>query len=355
MFFVYDKINKKTETEKMKVCDFGVLNGNLVKKYTLEKGIIKAEIITYGGAIRAIKVPDKNGTETDVILGYDTVEEYVKNDGYLGALIGRVGNRIGDGKFFINGEEFNVGLNDNGNSLHGGFKGFNTKIWKDEIRGEDLVLSCVSEDGEEGFPGRMEITVIYSVADGNGLKIDYTAVCDKDTAINLTNHAYFNLSGQGNGDILNTLLTIDADFITPVDAGLIPHGEFMKVENTPFDFRKEKAVGKDIEVKNDVMTFCGGYDINYCLNGEGMRKVVTAKSPVTGIKMDVYTDMKGIQFYSGNFLSGVKGKGGAVYNKRNGFCLETQNYPNAINCKEYPTMILKKGEGYHTVTEYVFE
>ena len=340
----------------MKCVDFGVINGEKVKLYTIANGDIKAEIITYGGVLRSLIVPDKNGNPVDVCLGYDTVEEYANNEGYIGALIGRVGNRIGAGKFTLNGKEYNVGLNDNGNSLHGGVKGFNAKVWKDEVIDDNtLKLSIISPDGEEGFPGTMKVEVLYTVIANRGLKIEYKAVCDQDTVINLTNHAYFNLNGQGNGDILNNELVIDADYIVPVDESLIPHGELLSVENTCFDFRKGKAIGKDVEDTHPVMQYCGGYDVNYCLNGDGYRKVATASSSITGVVMSVYTLEKGVQLYSGNFLKGVKGKGGSVYNKRNGFCLETQNYPNAINCPQYPSMVLKKGEVYSTVTEYVFE
>ena len=337
----------------MQVKEFGVINGKKVHLYTLQNDYIKVEIITFGGAIRSIVVPDKAGNLVDVALGYDTVKEYDENSGYIGALIGRVGNRIGKGEFTLHGVDYKVGLNDNGNSLHGGINGFNKKVWDAKVDGENLILSTFAEDGEEGFPGKMEITVVYSLTE-KGLKIDYTATADKDTPINLTNHAYFNLSGQGTGDILDTVMQINADFVTPVDEELITHGEFLKVQGTPFDFNEPKVVGKDIEDKHIQIKYCGGYDINFVLKGEGYRKVTVAKSEKTGIEMSVYTDQPGIQFYSGNFLSGVNGKGGAVYYKRNGFCLETQNHPNAINCKEYPNSVLKKGEVYHTITEYIF-
>lgn len=340
----------------MKCSAFGTFDGKQVKLYTITAGDMTAEIITYGGVLRSLIVPDKNGKPTDVCLGYDTVEEYATNEGYIGALIGRVGNRIGEGKFMLNGKEYNVGLNDNGNSLHGGVKGWNAKVWDDEVINDTtLKLSIVSPDGEEGFPGTVKVEVTYTLIENRGIKIEYKAVSDKDTVINMTNHAYFNLNGQGNGDILGNTLMIDADAIVPVDEKLIPHGEILSVEGTCFDFRKEKSIGQDIETEDLVMEYCGGYDVNFCLNGDGYRKVTVAKGDKSGITMAVYTLEKGIQLYSGNFLKGVKGKGGAVYNKRNGFCLETQNYPNAINCPEYPSMVLKAGEVYSTVTEYVFE
>lgn len=340
----------------MKSSVFGYLDGKEVKSYLLEVGKLKAEILTYGGIIRSLIVPDKFGNPVDVCLGYDTIEEYVSNDGYIGALIGRVGNRIGEGKFVLNGKEYNVGINDNGNSLHGGIKGFNSKIWEEEVLSDNSIkLSITSPDGEEGFPGTLKTEVVYTLIAERGLKIEYKAVSDKDTVINLTNHAYFNLNGQGCGDILNNELQINAQAIVPVDEKLIPHGEIMKVDGTCFDFRVSKPIGRDIETKDAVMEYCGGYDVNFCLDGEGYKQAAKAKSEKTGVVMSVWTMEKGVQLYSGNFLKGVKGKGGAVYNKRNGFCLETQNYPNAINCPQYPSMVLKAGEIYSTVTEYIFE
>ncbi len=330
---------------------FGYIDGKEIKEYTLTNGVVKADIITYGGTIRSFGLVE-NGKFTDIALGYETVEEYAKNAGYLGALIGRVGNRTGDAKFVLNGKEYNVGKNDGKNSLHGGIKGFNAKVWDDRVDGETLYLTYRSVDGEEGYPGNMDVTVAYSINEDNGLKIEYSAVSDADTVINLTNHVYFNLNGQGKGDIYNINLMIDADSVTPVDDGLICTGEFLPVENTPYDFRKTKKIGLDIECKHPQMKICDGYDLNYALNGEGFRKIAEASSDITNIKLSVYTDQKGVQFYSGNFLAGAKGKDGAVYNKRNGFCLETQNYPNAINRSNFPTAILKKGEKYHTVTVY---
>lgn len=331
---------------------FGNVDGKKVKQYTLSNGVVKAEIITYGAAIRSFGINDKDGKFTDVVLGYDTLEEYVANGGYFGAIIGRVCNRIGKGKFKLNGKEYNVGINDNGNSLHGGVKGFNSKVWDDRVEGETLYLSYFSPDGEEGYPGNLQFTVAYSLTDDNGLKIEYCASCDRDTVVNFTNHAYFNLNGQSNGDILDLNLKIDSDEITPVDAELICHGEFTEVDNTPFDFRTPKQIGRDIEKDNALIRNCGGFDINYVLNGEGFREVASSSSSETGIKLSVFTDQKGIQFYSGNFLSGVKGKNNAVYNKREGFCLETQNFPNAVNCNEYPSPVLKKGEKFSSVTIY---
>ena len=335
--------------------EFGNANGTPVQMYTLKNGKLEADILTYGGTIRAIRVPDKNGNVTDVVLGYDTIEEYMKNAGYLGAIIGRVGNRIENGSFVLNGKEYNIGKNCGTDTLHGGFHGFNEKVWKaNPINDYTLEVSCFSPDGEEGFPANLNVSVVYTLTE-KGLRLDYAAEADDDTVTNLTNHVYFNLSGEGNGTILNTVLTLDADEITPTDENLITHGEFMKIKNTPFDFNEPKEIARDIEADDKILKDCGGYDINYVLNGSGLRKFATAESPLTGIKLNAYTDRPGVQLYVGNFLDGTKGKKGHIYGKREGFCLETQNFPNAVNCKQYPSSVLKKGEIFKSTTVYEFE
>ncbi len=335
--------------------EFGNANGTPVQMYTLKNGKLEADILTYGGTIRAIRVPDKNGNVTDVVLGYDTIEEYMKNAGYLGAIIGRVGNRIENGSFVLNGKEYNIGKNCGTYTLHGGFHGFNEKVWKaNPINDYTLEVSCLSPDGEEGFPANLKVAVVYTLTE-KGLRLDYAAEADDDTVTNLTNHVYFNLSGEGNGTILNTVLTLDADEITPTDENLITHGEFMKIKNTPFDFNEPKEIARDIEADDKILKECGGYDINYVLNGSGLRKFATAESPLTGIKLNAYTDRPGVQLYVGNFLDGAKGKKGHTYGKREGFCLETQNFPNAVNCKQYPSSVLKKGEIFKSTTVYEFE
>lgn len=335
--------------------EFGNANGTPVQMYTLKNGKLEADILTYGGTIRAIRVPDKNGNVTDVVLGYDTIEEYMKNAGYLGAIIGRVGNRIENGSFVLNGKEYNIGKNCGTYTLHGGFHGFNEKVWKaNPINDYTLEVSCFSPDGEEGFPANLNVSVVYTLTE-KGLRLDYAAEADDDTVTNLTNHVYFNLSGEGNGTILNTVLTLDADEITPTDENLITHGEFMKIKNTPFDFNEPKEIARDIEADDKILKDCGGYDINYVLNGSGLRKFATAESPLTGIKLNAYTDRPGVQLYVGNFLDGTKGKKGHIYGKREGFCLETQNFPNAVNCKQYPSSVLKKGEIFKSTTVYEFE
>lgn len=338
----------------MKITDFGYTkNGEKVKKYTLSGGRTEVDIIDYGGTITAIRTPDKDGKIVDVCLGYDTIDEYMDNGGYIGALIGRVGNRIGGGKFTLNGENIQLALNDGANHLHGGMVGFDKKVWNATVEGEKLILDTFSPDGEENYPGNLNVKVIYTLIDDE-LTIEYFAQSDKDTLCNLTNHCYFNLEGNGK-DVYEQELFLDADYITPVDSGLIPHGELMAVKNTPFDFTNFKKIGKDIYADNEQLKFCGGYDHNFCLNTNGQFKTFAkAYSEKTGIEMECKTNLPGVQLYTGNFLDGVKGKNGAIYNKRGAFCLETQVYPNAINCPEYPSYVLKKGDKYHTKTSYKF-
>ena len=337
----------------MKKVLFGNINGQDVYEYTLDNGVIQVGILTYGGTIRSINLPNKNGGYTDIALGYDTLEEYLSNGGYIGALIGRVANRIYQGKFTLNGVEYQVGVNDGCNSLHGGFNGFDKKIWKDTVEGNSLVLRCESFDMEEGYPGNLKVTVVYTLTSDNALDIEYFAECDKDCPVSLTNHVYFNLNGAGN-DVLNTQLSILADSITPVNEDFVPVGNYLQVENTPFDFNTPKEIGKDINCDNKVLKICGGYDVNYVTRGSGFRKISTAYSPLTGITLETYTDQPGVQLYTGNFLDGINGKNGAKYNKNHAFCLETQGFPNAVNCPQYPSIILKNGEKLYSKTTYKF-
>ncbi len=331
---------------------FGYKDGNKIEKFTLDNGRVKLEVLTYGATISTFGIYNKKGEFTDVVLGYDNIQDYVSNGGYLGAIIGRVSNRIGGACFFLNGGKYYVNKNENNNTLHGGVSGFNDKLWTPRIDGEKLYLTYLSADGEEGFPGNLSITVAYSLTENNSVKIEYFAESDKDTVIGFTNHAYFNLNGQGDGNVLDTLIKIDADKITLVDEKLICDGRFLDVDDTPFNFNSYKKIGEDIEKDNDTLKICGGYDVNYVLNGVGFRKVAEAYSEKSKIKLNVLTDQPGIQFYSGNFLSGAKGKGGSIYNKRAGFCLETQNFPNAVNLANFPSPVLKAWEKYHSVTEY---
>ncbi|MDE6274059.1 MAG: galactose mutarotase [Clostridiales bacterium] len=337
---------------------FGKTNsGEEVLAFTLTDGARKVTILNLGGTIQSIVVPDKNGNPTDVLLGYNDVAGYQNNDGYLGALIGRFGNRIGAGKLTIDGTEYQLYCNDKGNHLHGGKSGFDKKIWAHKIDGDELVLSIVSPDGEENYPGTLKVEVTYSFQGGE-LKIKYHAVSDKKTAINLTNHAYFNVNGEGDGSMLDNVLWLDCDEIVPTDPKLIPVGGFKAVEGTAFDFNAPKEIGRDIDAADIDLKQGGGYDHCYMLKnkcGEYVKYAVVF-SKKTGIKMSCYTDMPAVQFYAGNFL-GQQGKT-AYYGKRAGFCLETQAIPNNVNVEEYAargSSIYDAGKEYHFTAAYKFE
>lgn len=336
---------------------FGVTkDGQEVLAYTLEDGASHAVVLTLGGIVQSIVVPDKEGTPTDVILGYNTVAEYENNGGYLGALIGRFGNRIGGGKLVIDGNEYQLYLNDRGNHLHGGKAGFNTKIWADKVEGDELVLTITSPDGEENYPGNLKVEVRYSFKKGQ-LTIKYRAVSDKKTCVNLTNHAYFNLSGEGKGTILDHLLAIDCDYITPTSPTMIPEGGFRAVKGTAFDFNSPKEIGRDIEADDIDLKQGGGYDHCHLLKnkcGEYI-KYAEAVSPKTGIRMECFTDMPAVQLYTGNGLD-QRGKSG-YYGKREGFCLETQAIPNNPNVPEYAakgSSIIEAGQEYRFHAAYRF-
>ncbi len=331
-------------------------DGKTVTAYTLHDGTSSMTVLDLGGIVQQILIPDRNGNLTDVILGYQTVAEYENNGGYLGALIGRFGNRIGKGKLVIDGKEYNLYLNDRGNHLHGGKSGFNKKIWNASIEGDRLKLQLLSPDMEENYPGNLNVEVVYSFRNGEW-KIEYRAVSDKKTCVNLTNHAYFNLNGEGNGDVLNHLMQIDCDFITPTSPTMIPEGGFRAVKGTAFDFNAPKEIGKDIDADDTDLKQGNGYDHCHVLKnkcGEYV-KYAEVKSPVTGIVMECFTDMPAVQFYAGNGLS-VRGKSG-TYVKRGGFCLEPQAIPNNVNVPEYAekgSSILGAGEEYRFHAAYRF-
>ena len=333
---------------------FGRAFGKDVYEYTISRGNLTVKILNYGGIVRCFNVKTQKGVY-DIVLGYATLAGY-ENDlsTYFGSIVGRVANRIADGKFTLNVKDYFLYKNNNNNNcLHGGKEGFNRKIWKAEIQDEySLKLSYFSSDGEEGFPANLKVSVTYSLTERNGLKIEYFAQSDADTPVSLTNHSYFNLNGEGNGDILGHVMKLYADKITPVRSDLIPTGEFADVAGTPFDFTVPKKIGKEINADDEQVKICGGYDINYVKSAKDYSLVAETTGDKSGIKMQVYTSEKGVQFYSGNFLNGEKGKSG-VYGKRSGFCLETQSFPNAVNCKEFPSVILKAGEKYESTTEYV--
>src|SRR5262249_12791720 len=295
-------------------------------------------IMTYGGIVVSLKTPDRNGKMDDIVLGFDTLDAYLKGHPFFGALAGRYANRIAKGRFTLDGVEYKLAVNNGENHLHGGIKGFDKVIWKARPLkvpgGAALELTYLSKDGEEGYPGNLSVRVVYTLTAANELKIDYTATTDKATVINLTHHSYFNLAGQGNGDILNHQLLINASRFTPTDAGSIPTGELRPVRGTPFDFTRATAIGARINQDEEQLKLAKGYDHNFVVNGNmgTMRRAARVSEPTTGRVMEVWTTEPGIQFYTGNFLDGtLTGKDGKVYQQRYGFCLETQHYPDSPN------------------------
>lgn len=353
-------VNAKEAKAKVMEQGFGkTTDGTPVRLYTLtnKKGM-EAKIATYGGIVVSLKVPDRHGKLADVVLGYDTLDGYLKNNPYFGAIIGRYGNRIGGAKFVLNAMEYKLAANDGKNSLHGGLKGFDKMVWRGRKLEEDQIeLAYVSKDGEEGYPGNLAVTVTYTLTDNNELRIDYAAITDKDTVVNLTNHSYFNLAGQGEGDILGHVISINADRFTPVDSALIPTGELRPVAGTPLDFREPVATGARIDSDYEQMKLGRGYDHCYVLNrnGEGMILAAKVREPKTGRVMEVLTTEPAIQLYTGNFLDGsIKGKGGKVYGRRYAFCLETQHYPDSPNQPGFPSVVVNAGGHYRTTTIYKF-
>ncbi len=335
--------------------------GANVEIYTLtnSKGA-EARIITYGGAVVSLKVPDKHGKFGDVVLGYDSIAAYEKHTAFFGALIGRYGNRIGKAKFSLGGKEYKLSANNGENHLHGGI-GYDRVIWSarpsTDAAGAKLELKYLSRDGEEGYPGNLDIKVVYILTENNELKIDYSATTDKDTVVNLTHHSYFNLAGSGNSSILDHQLTINADRFTPTDSGSIPTGELRRVNGTPFDFLQATAVGSRIGEADEQLKFGLGYDHNWVLNKKGkeLSLAATVYESTSGRVMEVHTTEPGLQFYSGNFLDGaINGKSGQKYPYRSGFCLEAQHFPDSPNKPQFPSTELKKGKKYSQTTIYKF-
>ncbi len=332
-------------------------DGKEVLAFTLHDGAASLTVLNFGGVVQSLVVPDRAGNPVDVLLGYPDVAGYEQNGGYLGALIGRFGNRIGEGKLTVGGKTYQLYCNDRGNHLHGGKEGFNRKIWAHEIDGDSLKLSIVSPDGEENYPGTLRVLVTYTF-ENRTLGISYRAVSDRATAVNLTNHAYFNLNGEGDGSILDNELFIDSDFITPTNPTMIPVGGFRAVKGTPFDFTVAKPIGRDIEADDVDLKQGNGYDHCHVLKnrcGE-MTEYAVAYSPKTGIRMRCFTDMPAVQFYAGNGLH-QQGKT-AYYGKRAGFCLETQAIPNNPNVPEYAekgSSILPAGKEYAFCAKYAFD
>ena len=345
---------------KMQKQSFGKTeDGQPVDLYILtNKNGMEAAITNYGGTVVSLKVADRNGKFEDVVLGYDNLDGYAAGKAYIGATVGRYANRIAHATFTLDGIAYTLAKNDGDNHLHGGF---NKRVWtaKDvsSSAGQALELTYLSKDGEEGFPGTLPVKVVYTLTDQNELKIDYSATTDKDTVLNLTNHAYFNLAGQGNGDILQQQIMIRADRFTPIDATSIPTGELRSVRGTPFDFTNSTAIGARIDQDDQQLKLGRGYDHNWVLNNGtpgSLFLAAQAYDPHSGRVLDVLTTEPGIQLYTGNFLDGIHGKDGKVYNRRYAFCLETQHFPDSPNHPSFPTTELKPGQHFQSTTVYKF-
>jgi aldose 1-epimerase len=326
------------------------------------KNGLRMTIIPLGGKIVSLEVPDKNGNLGDVVLGYDSVDQYIKGNPYFGAMIGRFGNRIAKGKFSLEGKEYQLPINNGVNALHGGPKGFHNVMWKlnpvTKPEGEAMEMTYVSVDGEEGYPGNLNVKVTYTLSDKNEVIIDYEATTDKPTVVNLTHHSFFNLTGEGDKEILSHELMIAADRFCPVDSGLIPTGELKAVKGLPFDFTKPHIIGERINNEHEQLKYGKGYDHNWVLNKKDNSLTLAAKviEPTSGRVMEVWTTEPGLQFYSGNFLNGSeKGKKGSTYPLRSGFCLEAQHFPDSPNKKDFPSVVLKPGETYTQRTIYKFD
>jgi aldose 1-epimerase len=312
--------------------------------------------MTYGATLTELHVPDKDGKRGDVVLGFDSLAPYLKGVPYFGATVGRVGNRIAKGKFTLDGKEYTLAVNNGPNSLHGGLKGFDKQVWTAEpIKSADgpaVKFTYHSPDGEEGYPGNLDVTVVYTLTNKNGLRIDYTATTDKNTPVNLTNHSYFNLAGHGN--VLGTEMVINADRYLPVDDTLIPTGALADVKGTPLDFTTPHPIGAHL---NELSGDPKGYDHCYVINGDGHSLTLAARAyePTTGRVLEMYTTEPGVQFYTGNFLDGtLTGMGGFVYKQHDAFCLEAEHFPDSVNHPSFPSTILHPGETYHQRTEYLF-
>ncbi|MFI5096501.1 MAG: aldose epimerase family protein [Candidatus Acidiferrales bacterium] len=348
---------------KIHVSDFGrAKSGDTVYRYVLtnSKGV-EAVVISYGAALVSLKAPDRNGKGADIVLGYDSLAGYENDKSFFGATIGRYGNRIAGGQFALDGAVFHLPKNDGPNSLHGGTRGFNKRIWtgvdRSRADAQVLELTYTSQDGEEGFPGTLKVQVTYTLpAEVNELQIDYSATTDKDTVVNLTNHSYFNLSGVASQQILEHQLLLHALKFTPVDATLIPTGELRKVDGTPFDFTKATAIGARINQDDEQLKFGKGYDHNWVLERTekgGLQVAAEVFEPTSGRVLEVRTTEPGLQFYTGNFLDGtVPGKGGQLYGHRTGFCLETQHFPDSPNHPNFPSTVLRPGQVYRSTTVF---
>ena len=355
--------NNKTDPFQLKTKDFQTtIDGKKTDLFLLQNKETKVYITNYGGRIVSLITPDKNGNKSDVVLGFNSIDNYLKANGkYHGSLIGRVGNRIAKGRFELNGTVYNLPKNNGENHLHGGPEGINNQVWDVKSMGDNsIVLSYISEDGAMGYPGNLAMEVGYQLSESNEVIITYKATTDKSTPVNLTNHAFFNLAGEGSGTINDHLLTINADQFTPVDDSLIPLGDNISVEDTPFDFRIGKAIGQDLNVQEtDTQLSRGkGYDHNFVLNKTYVGELSLAATVVetkSGRKMEVFTKEPGVQFYGGNFFKSKDiGKYGKAFGYRESFALETQHYPDSPNQPNFPNIILNPGEVYSTKTIYKF-
>ena len=342
--------------------EFGIVNEKAVYLFTIKnsKGMV-AQITSYGATLVSLVVEGNNGQFDDVVLGYDKLESYLKYKNFFGATVGRIANRIENSSFELNGVQYNVAKNEGENHLHGGIVGFDKVIWEEKLQekesNECIEFSYHSKDGEEGYPGNLDVRVKYTVTEDNELKIEYFAISDKDTIVNLTNHSYFNLTGQGSGDVLKHKIMINADKFTVNDKYSIPTGEILEVDNTPMDFKKLTYIGENIDSDYEQIIFGSGYDHNWIINNSGkkLEKAAEVHDEKSGRVMEVYTTKPGIQFYSANFLTGLEpGKGGSTYVKRGAFCLETQYFPNAINTPNFPSPILKAENKYEHCTIFKF-
>jgi len=337
--------------------------GGAAERFTLSRGDITVELTSWGGYVMSIVVPDRDGAKADVTLGPPIEPEaWFGEAGFMGALVGRYANRIAGGRFTLDGHAFTLARNNGPNSLHGGPGGFHKRLWSATLvttdDGEAVQMTYVSPDGEEGFPGTLTAVVVYSLTADRGLKMDYSATTDAPTVVNLTNHAYFNLAGEGQGDVLGHVVQIEADRFTPVDDTLIPTGELRPVEGTPFDFRSPVAIGARIDADDPELEAGGGYDHNFVLRGRmgELRRVVRVVEPKSGRVLEVLTTEPGVQFYTGNSLNGsIEGKSGRTYGPRSGFCFETQHYPDSPNHPEFPSVVLRPGETYRHTTVYRFD
>jgi aldose 1-epimerase len=351
--------SQKARIEKR---SFGQLSdGASVDIYTLtNRNGLQVRITNYGGAVVSLKTPDARGRLADIVLGYDGPGGYVADTSYFGVLIGRYANRIAGGKFKLNGIDYQLAQNNGVNHLHGGVRGFNKVIWQaresKRYDGVALELSYLSKDLEEGYPGNLMLSATYVLSDANELRIEYAATTDKETIVNFTHHSYFNLAGAGSGDILSHRVTLNADRFTPVNETLIPTGELATVQGTPFDFHSPTAIGSRIDQADEQLRLGKGYDHNFVLNkiGDELSLAARVYEPAYGRTLEVWTTEPGMQFYTGNFLDGVRGKAGKVYNRRGGFCLEAQHFPDSPNQPRFPSTVLKPGERYTQTTVYKF-